>query len=611
MPLLSERGYRETLLSLRPIDYDAPDDPTFYETMQASYGFVRDEERSNSSLFNNQAYFDRKNTVRQLIKDGMDLNAYTNRNGAFNYDKLAEDTGLVKSNKELFEERNKMLAERRERNQDVMERGNGFAQFLGMAGSYMSDPINIASLPFGGVGAGAKGLSVLSRAMVGARNMAGVSLASEMAIQPLVYSHKNDIDSPYTVEDSLRVIGITAITAGVLGGGVQGVAGYLAKSAEKAAKYLSVREGIYTKPPMKWQPSIIEGKAASIPTAKNIEIVRTKLFNEQTSKLTATASERLTVPERKKLKGELRSLERRLELDLNKISKRLAKETKAAKKTKDKKALKAKANAERKALRDKYNPLIKRTQQQINKDAEALAAQSQLERIKQGQVPKLEEKVQKELDDWIQQNSTPETQSVYAIEKIAENLRLQKGFRAEEVALEAFEGFANGTVKSIDKARQIAIQLLRDKLKTLDADGSSAKEVDSLINKLEATDDAEAVFNDLFKANIEKDLRILENNEAVREAIETYTVKPEEYNPKAKPPAPKADTTNLQDAALTEAGFTKAYNEEMAIYNTLENKRLFDLDEDGNVVFTSADDVIKAIDDDLEGLESIMRCSRV
>ncbi len=73
MPLLSERGYRETLLSLRPIDYDAPDDPTFYETMQASYGFVRDEERSNSSEFNNQAYFDRRNTVRQLIKDGMDL----------------------------------------------------------------------------------------------------------------------------------------------------------------------------------------------------------------------------------------------------------------------------------------------------------------------------------------------------------------------------------------------------------------------------------------------------------------------------------------------------------------------------------------------------------
>lgn len=611
MPLLSERGYRETLLSLRPIDYDAPDDPTFYETMQASYGFVRDEERSNSSLFNNQAYFNRKDTVRQLIKDGMDLDAYTNRNGAFNYDKLAEDTGLIKSNRELFEERNKMLAERRERNQDVMERGNGFAQFLGMAGSYMSDPINIASLPFGGVGAGAKGLSVLSRSMLGARNMAGVSLASEMAIQPLVYSHKNDIDSPYTVEDSLRVIGITALTAGVLGGGVQGVAGYLAKSAEKAAKYLSVREGIYTKPPIKWQPSIIEGKAASIPTTRNIEIVRTKLFNEQTSKLTATAGERLTVPERKKLNGELRSLERRLELDLDKISKRLAKDTKAAKKTKDKKALKAKANAERKALRDKYNPLIKRTQQQMNKDAEALAAQSQLERIKQGQVPSLDAKVQKELDDWIQQNSTPETQSVYAIEKIAENLRLQKGFRAEELALEAFSGFAEGTVKSIDEARQIAIQSLRDKLKTLDADSSSAKEVDSLINKLEATDDAETVFNDLFKSNIEKDLRILENNEAVREAIETYTVKPEEYMPKAKPPAPKANTTSLQDSALTEAGFTKAYNEEIAIYNTLENKRLFDLDEDGNVVFTSADDVIKAIDDDLEGLESIMRCSRV
>ena len=611
MPLLSERGYKETLLNLSPIDYETSDDPTFYETMQASFGFVRDEERSISSMFNNQSYFDRRNTVRKLGKEGMDLNPYTNRNGAFNYDKLAEDTGLVKSDRQLFEERNQMLTERRERNQDVMDRGNGFAQFLGMAGSYMSDPLNIATLPFGGVGAGAKGLSILGRSMIGARNMAGVSLATEMAIQPLVYTHKHDIDSPYSIEDAVRVIGITALTAGVLGGGIQGVSGYLARSAERSAKYLSVREGVYTKPPLMWQPSIIEGKAASIPTAKNIEIVKTKLFNEQTSKLTATAGERLTVPERKKLNGELRSLKRRLELDLNKISKRLAKETKAAKKTKDKKALKAKASAERKALRDKYNPLIKRTQQQINKDAEALAAQSQLERIKQGQVRSLDAKVQKELDDWVQQNSTPETQSVYAIEKVAENLRLQKGFRAEELALEAFEGFATGTIKSIDEARQIAIQSLRDKLKTLDADSASAKEVDSLINKLEATDDAETVFNDLFKGNIEKDLRILENNEAIREAIENYKVAPEEYIPKAKPPAPKANTTGLQDAALSEQGFNKAYNEEVAIYNTLENKLAIEIADDGTVTLKPVDDIVKAIDDDLEGLESIMRCSRV
>jgi len=610
MPLLSESGYREQLSRLKPLDYSVPDDPTFFETMQASYGFVRDEERSISSMFNNQAYYERRNIIQKLKNDGMDLKPYIKNHGAFDYDRFAKNTGLVKSNREIYEERNKMLTERRERNQDVMDRGNGFAQFLGMAGSYMADPLNIATLPFGGVGAGAKGLSILSRTMVGARNMAGVSLATELAIQPLVYNYKQSIDSPYTTDDALRVIGLTALTAGVLGGGVQGVSGYLARSAERSAKYLSVREGPF--PTTKaWQPSIIEGKAASIPTIKNIETVRAKLYNKETSKLTATAGERLTVQERKNLKGELRSLERRLELDLEKISKRLAKETKAAEKTKDKKALKAKANAERKALRDKYNPLIKRTQQQINKDAEALAAQSQLERIKQGQVPKLDAKVQKELDDWVQQNSKPATESVYTIEKLAENLRLQKGFRAEELALEAFAGFANGAIKSIDEARQIAIQSLRDKLKALDSDSASAKEVDSLINRLEATDDAEAVFNDLFKSNIEKDLRILENNEAVREAIETYTVKPEEYIPKAKPPAPKANTTGLQDAALSEAGFNKAYNEEVAIYNTLENKLAIELADDGAVTLKPVDDIVKAIDDDLEGLESIMRCSRV
>jgi hypothetical protein len=556
MPLLSNKGYRSTLQGLSPVDYSVQDadDPTFYETMKASFGFVRDEERSTSYLYNRQAYADRREIVQGLKDSGMDLQKYSRTDGSFDYDRLSKDTGLVRSDLDLFRERKQLLKERREQNQDVMERGNGFAQFVGMAGSYMADPINLATLPFGGVVQGTKGMSVLSKTLLSARNMAGISIATEAAIQPLVYKHKNDINSPYTVEDAMRVIGITALTAGVLGGGIGGVSGYLAKTAENTAKYLNVREGVFQKPPYASKPLLIEGKPAGIPTAKNIEVVRTKLYNEQTSKLTAIAGERLTVPERKKLKGELRSLERRLKLELDKVSKRLSKDTKAAKKTKDKKALRAKANAERQALRDKYNPLIKRTQDQINKDAEALAAQSQLERIKQGQVPKLDEKIQKQLDDWITANTKPETQSVYAIEKLAENLRLQKGFRAEEVALKAYE--------------------------------------------------------DLFKANIDKDIRILENNEAIRSAVEKFKVSPEDYIPTPKAPAPRANKTGLQDNALEESGTSKAYDEDVAVFNTLEQRLEFDIDADGNVTFKSVDDSLKELDDDLDGLESVMRCTR-
>ena len=67
----------------------------------------------------------------------------------------------------------------------------------------------------------------------------------------------------------------------------------------------------------------------------------------------------------------------------------------------------------------------------------------------------------------------------------------------------------------------------------------------------------------------------------------------------------------MQDAALSEAGFNKAYNEEVAIYNTLENKLAIELADDGTVTLKPVDDIVKAIDNDLEGLESIMRCSRV
>lgn len=596
MPLLSERGYRQQLRNYVAFDYTERDDPTFFETMQAAYGFIKDENRSISSTFNNQAYYERRHTVEKLKNRGMNLKKYIRRNGSFNYDKFSADTGLVKTNKQIYDERVQMLADRRARSQDVMDRGSGFATFLGMGSSYMADPINLATLPLGGVGATAKGLSILGRTMIGARNMAGVSLATELAIQPLVYSHKQSIDSPYTTSDAIQAIGITTLTAGILGGGVQGVAGYLAKSAEKTAKYLSVREGPF--PTVKaWQPSIIEGNTASIPTAKNIKIVKDKLIQEEIDNLTVLSKKSIRAKE-------LRALQAKQKYLINKQNKEL-----------DKLAVKKKKTAGEKKkvaeIKGKYRKELQAVKRKIDIAEKANAARTKLENFKQGRVPELNAKVQKELDDWIQQNSKPATEAVYTIEKVAENLKLQKGFRAEEVALEAFEGFANGTIKSIDKARQIAIQSLRDKLKTLDADSSSAKEVDSLIAKLEATDDPEAVFNDLFKANIEKDLRILENNESIREAIETYTVKPEDYMPKAKMTAPKANTTGLQDAALSEAGFTKAYNEEISIYNTLENKRLIELDEKGNHVLVSADDVIKAIDDDLEGLESIMRCSRV
>lgn len=596
MPLLSNKGYRSTLQGLSPVDYSVQDadDPTFYETMKASFGFVRDEERSTSYLYNRQAYADRREIVQGLKDSGMDLQKYSRADGSFDYDRLSKDTGLVRSDLDLFRERKQLLKERREQNQDVMERGNGIAQFVGMAGSYMADPINLATLPFGGVVQGTKGMSVLSKTLLSARNMAGISIATEAAIQPLVYKHKNDINSPYTVEDAMRVIGITALTAGVLGGGIGGVSGYLAKTAENTAKYLNVREGVFQKPPYASKPLLIEGKPAGIPTASNIKIVKDKLIQDEINRLTTIAATKLTPKAVRALEAEQKYLINQQKKELGKLAVKKKKTTSEQKKVAE--------------IKGKYRKKLQAVQKKIDDAKEARAAQTKLENMKQGRVPALNVKAQKELDDWITANTKPETQSVYAIEKLAENLRLQKGFRAEEVALKAYEDLSVGTIKSVDEAREIAIQSLRSALKGLD--GESAKEVESLIAKFETADDVEALFKDLFKANIDKDIRILENNEAIRNAVEKFKVSPEDYIPTPKAPAPRANKTGLQDNALEESGTSKAYDEDVAVFNTLEQRLEFDIDADGNVTFKSVDDSLKELDDDLDGLESVMRCTR-
>tara|TARA_A200000159_G_scaffold162030_1_gene185062 strand:+ start:1500 stop:3326 length:1827 start_codon:yes stop_codon:yes gene_type:complete len=607
MPILSEKGKRQLLQTLQPASIDLSPNPTFGETYDAAYQFVRDEERSISSEFNNQAYFDRRETVSQLKHDGMDLKSYANVYGDFNYDRFAEETGLVKTDREIYDERVEMLRVRREKNQDVMERGSGFAQFLGMGASYMLDPITLSTLPFGGVGATAKSLSVLSRAMVGARNTAGIALASELAIQPLVYSHKQSIESPYGTDDVMRVLGVTTLTAGILGGGVQGIAGYLSKTASKSSQYLE--QSAFPQAPYKFKPMTVNGKPVGVPTVKNIEQVKAKILNKEVSKLTATAGDRLTVPERKALKGDLRSLERRLKLDLEKVGKKASKETKALKKTKDKKKVKAVADAEKQALRDKYNPLIERAKQQINKDAEALAAQSQLERIKQGQVPKLQEKVQKELDAWIAKRTTGEERAVYAIETFAENLRLQKGFRAEEIPLKAYEAYATGATKTLDEAATIAIKDIDNALADA-TDVARRTKLEDIKKQLETTSDLEQTFKDIFKSNIDKDLKIIANNEQMAKEFNARTVRTSELKELPQTPAPTAKTTPLQGQALEDAGNKAQYNREIEAYNTLENKYAIVLDDDGLPQVVNADNIVKQLDDDLDGLESIMRCSR-
>ncbi|MCS5594177.1 MAG: hypothetical protein NZ730_06500 [Porticoccaceae bacterium] len=606
MPLLSDRGYKRTIGNLTPHDYDEPDDPTFSETMRSAYGFVRDEERSVSSMFNNQSYFDRREEVKRLGDEGFNLKPYTGRYGEFNYDKFASDTGLVKNDLEIAKERNAMLAERRARSQDVMDRGSGFATFLGMAGSYMADPLNLATLPFGGVGTAAKGMSILGRTLVGARNMAAITVATETAIQPLVYKHKHDIDSPYGIDDAIRVIGITGLTAGILGGGAQGLSGYLSKTAQKVSDHLEY----FPSAPYAYKPAIIEGKAVGMPTARNIETVKARIVTDEKARLLGEAGERISRGERKQINTELKSLQ----AELGRVEGADVLYTSTGKPLKPKSvrhiSYKREAKARKKAETISIQARIDRLNKRLETDRTAAQAGAQVSRMEQGIFPP---KIQQQLDDWIEQASTPETRSVFVLERMGENLRLQKGFRAEELALQAFEGFAVGTVKSIEETRDIAVKALKKALADTSAEDTvKAQDISSVIARLEADDDIEAVFKSMVKSNIEKDMKLLRENESVREAINGRTTPSSDYIEPPKTPAPKATTTSLHGNVLDEEGLTKAYNEEIATFNAIDKEKRFaqEIDADGQVTFVPADDIIKAIDDDLEGLESVMRCSR-
>ena len=48
------------------------------------------------------------------------------------------------------------------------------------------------------------------------------------------------------------------------------------------------------------------------------------------------------------------------------------------------------------------------------------------------------ESAQKELDNFVMQPSTPQVQSVFFLERMGNNLKAQKGFRAEEIALKEY-----------------------------------------------------------------------------------------------------------------------------------------------------------------------------
>lgn len=238
MPFVSERDIRYIEQRL-PAPEEFVPESIFTETIGAAFQYAVDEDLSISSELNREGFKQRQRQVRELVDKGeIDIDDYLDQMGDVDYDMISAMYPEIKSTDQLDEERSEFLAKRRERNKDVIERGSGLAQFIGMAGAFVIDPINIATMPLGFIGTAGRGMSVLSKALTVGRNEAMIATAAELGIQGFVYSHKRKINSPYTMQDAATNIAAAAAGAGILGTFTGGLAGYLGKVRERSAPML-------------------------------------------------------------------------------------------------------------------------------------------------------------------------------------------------------------------------------------------------------------------------------------------------------------------------------------------------------------------------------------
>ena len=613
--------------------------PDFEETFDASLDFARDEMLSLSTYLNQQGFWNRQNQIQKMKDNGFDFTPYTDDAGKINYDQVARKDELVKTDAQLRIERNEILGKRREYNQDIMERGSALGTFAGMGTAVMfNDPINISTLPIG-FGTAAKGLTVLAHTLRGARNTAAIAVSTELAIQPLVYKHKHDINSAYEVSDAINVIAITALSAGVLGGVVGGIGGYFTRAAEVAAT-----EAVRFKTIGRQIPASVYGRGFSVrpdpmqfvqltptgATARKLEQKFVKFtstgkidpryrptFESISPGIIKDAKVQLAEIAKTKLsRGTIKSINAEI-LELSQARNKLTRAnvmrnstgkiiTTAARAAKSK-PVRTKRAKEAAEIQTKIDALNLR----LKENEGAARAFGDLERLKQGVIPA---PIQKEIDAILKQTELGESASI--MQRMADSLAKERGFVASDLPLQIYKIAKNGGKTNVE-AKAMAIKSLNETIanvktnkQTINGVVQPNKELaklEELKVNLEKTspEELDDFMAQLHKTVVENDTTIMQSMVYRQAQASKPNIRPSDYELVPVPDSPRAKTTSLERAALDRDGTGKEFDYIMAEYNRLPEKKLYN--EAGELI--DADDVIKAADDELNGLESIMRCS--
>ena len=522
MPFISDTAKRSVLQTATP-DINIPQ-AGFSETFAASVGLTIDENLSISQSLNREGWQNRQELIRKKIdEDSLNRDDYMDRRGRFDYNRAATDLNdpSIKTDQVLEQERREMLAVRRKYADDVLERGNGMAQFLGMANAYMLDPISIATMPIALPATGAKSLSIAGRALLAARNAAVIETATELAIQPFVYEHKQDIESPYTYKDALTNIAGAAIGASALGGVAGGVSGYLRKvRGEVEAK------GVIT-PEVETALSNIKRMEDTLSVDRKIE------FDEDTAWFHGS-------PEAKSI-GEFKASEGG-ELGQGVYF------------TKDKGF-----------AVDFSKP---------RGEVQNLSAAMERSGVIEARLPKLKEMTKK--DFLAERNRFYDVEAKkpeYKGEWSATVARNAEIAQQEKYAKEGFHGIA------INEEKQ-AVLFNPEDVKVVDG-GKFASE-----------------------AAVKNDIDYLEALEVERELVRRPQVTPAQYDVPERPKASAASTSQRESFILEKEGLADDFNADMQRFNELDDPRIIQDDE-----VVSAGEFMKSIDDELEGIDSVLTCA--
>lgn len=591
MSLLNTRTQREYLYTPTITAQDAIEQEEqlygFGETYSARYGLIKDEAWSVSSLFNNEGFYERADQVENIINtSGEDYSQYQ-KNGRFDYNRFALDTGLVKTDEELFTQKVDKLASLREQRQEIIDRGSYWGDIAGSFAGYASDPLVIGTLPFGMVSGTVKGASILSNMARGFATQAAVGFATEVPIQLSVYDYKKQIQSPYSKQEAYTAIAAVTLFSGLIGGGANGISGYLARRkelAQQAAIQFKTFKPIFNDEFTPTVRGIERYKQQQLAKAETAEI----------KALTDLAATRLTPKALRALEAEQKYLINEQKKELGKLAAKKKKTTAEKQKVAE--------------IKGKYRKKLQSVQKKIDDAKDARAAQTKLKNIRQGRVEAIDKDIQEKLVEFSNQPAKKEHTAIFTVEHIVNQLRLRKGFRAEEVALESYQTALNAGIKSVDAIKQAVMKTIDDKINELGTvNPENVKALQEMKGRIFNSTDVKAEMDLIFKDNVMRDLDLLKTiDKADSPAPKSTRV----VIDKSDIVYPKAKAADLEDQYYTDTGTRESYNRDVAMYNTLETKEVVVLDADGNPKLVSADEVINNLDNQLGELDSIMRCSR-